>query len=173
MSPQKNGLILLSRLGTRSARVNNAEKLSVSCFNRSFWGMNCMVVFVRHTGFVFPISNSLLPLAKRKKSGLILARPNSAVCSGKIASPKPVGVGQDPERRGVDVQVSVHVPPVIYHSFVKVEHEEKTALMPSTYICTARSQISSGTPAAVRLCLCSRLCSRLRIIAPVATNRFR
>ena len=45
---------------------------------------------------------------------------------GKIAPPKPVVVGQDPERRGVDVQVSVRVPPVVYHFFVKVKHEEKS-----------------------------------------------
>jgi len=45
---------------------------------------------------------------------------------GKIAPPNPVVVGQDQERRGVDIQVSAHVPPVIYHYFVKVMHQEES-----------------------------------------------
>ena len=36
---------------------------------------------------------------------------------GKIAPPKPVVIGQDPERRGVDVKVNVVIPPVVYHFF--------------------------------------------------------
>ncbi len=45
---------------------------------------------------------------------------------GKIAPPNPVVVGQDREKRGVDVQVSAHIPPVIYHYFVKVLHQEES-----------------------------------------------
>ncbi len=45
---------------------------------------------------------------------------------GKIAPPNPVVVGQDKEKRGVDVQVSVHVPPIIYHYFSKVPRQEES-----------------------------------------------
>ncbi|MBL8080496.1 MAG: hypothetical protein JNM55_21170 [Anaerolineales bacterium] len=45
---------------------------------------------------------------------------------GKIAPPNPVVVGQDKDKRGVDVQVNVHVPPVIYHYFVKIPHQEES-----------------------------------------------
>jgi hypothetical protein len=45
---------------------------------------------------------------------------------GKIAPPNPVVVGQDQEKRGVDVQVNVHVPPVIYHYYVKVPRQEES-----------------------------------------------
>jgi len=43
---------------------------------------------------------------------------------GKIAPPNPVVIGQDPERRGVDVQVNVLIPPVVYHYFETVPHTE-------------------------------------------------
>lgn len=43
---------------------------------------------------------------------------------GKIAPPQPVVVGQDPERRGVDLLVRVLVPPVFHHTFQAVIHEE-------------------------------------------------
>jgi hypothetical protein len=45
---------------------------------------------------------------------------------GKIAPPNPVVVGQDKDKRGVDVQVNVHVPPVIYHYFIKVPRQEES-----------------------------------------------
>ena len=48
-----------------------------------------------------------------------------ALSGDKIAPPKPVVVGQDPEGRGVDVRAGVQVPPVIYHYFVKVLHHEE------------------------------------------------
>jgi hypothetical protein len=41
---------------------------------------------------------------------------------GKIAPPNPVVIGQDPERRGVDIQVNVLIPPVVYHFFETVPH---------------------------------------------------
>jgi hypothetical protein len=43
---------------------------------------------------------------------------------GKIAPPNPVVIGQDPEQRGVDVQVNVLIPPVVYHFFEPVPHTE-------------------------------------------------
>src|SRR5271157_1130001 len=43
---------------------------------------------------------------------------------GKLAPPYPVVVGQDPQRRGVDVQAQVVIPPVIYHYFEAVRREE-------------------------------------------------
>jgi hypothetical protein len=45
---------------------------------------------------------------------------------GKIAPPHPVVVGQDEDKRGVDVQVNVSVPPVIYHYFIKVPRQEES-----------------------------------------------
>ncbi len=45
---------------------------------------------------------------------------------GKITPPNPVVVGQDKDKRGVDVQVNVHVPPVIYHYYIKVPRQEES-----------------------------------------------
>jgi len=42
---------------------------------------------------------------------------------GKIAPPRPVVIGQDPERRGVDLQVKVLIPPVAYHYFEVIRHQ--------------------------------------------------
>jgi hypothetical protein len=44
---------------------------------------------------------------------------------GKIAPPNPVVIGQDPERRGVDVKANVLIPPVVYHFFVAILHDEQ------------------------------------------------
>ena len=43
---------------------------------------------------------------------------------GKIAPPNPVVIGQDPEQRGVDVQVKVTIPPVVYHYYEKIVHHD-------------------------------------------------
>lgn len=43
---------------------------------------------------------------------------------GKIAPPNPVVIGQDPERRGVDIKLNVLIPPVVYHFFVAVRHDD-------------------------------------------------
>lgn len=43
---------------------------------------------------------------------------------GKLAPLHPVVVGQDPQRRGVDVQAQVLVPLITYHYFEAVRHEE-------------------------------------------------
>lgn len=47
---------------------------------------------------------------------------------GKIAPLRPVVVGQDPERRGVDVQVRVSIPPVIQHTFQAVPQERRSCV---------------------------------------------
>jgi len=44
---------------------------------------------------------------------------------GKIAPPKPVVIGQDPEKRGVDVQVNASIPPIAYHYYEKVVHHDQ------------------------------------------------
>jgi hypothetical protein len=51
---------------------------------------------------------------------------------GKIAPPHPVVIGQDPERRGVDVQVNVLVPAVVYHFFNTIRHEDQVCAWDST-----------------------------------------
>lgn len=51
---------------------------------------------------------------------------------GKIAPPNPVVIGQDPERRGVDVKVNVLIPPVVYHFFVAVRHDDPVCVRDST-----------------------------------------
>jgi hypothetical protein len=43
---------------------------------------------------------------------------------GKTAPENPVVIGQDPERRGVDVRINVLIPPVVYHSFVVIPHAD-------------------------------------------------
>lgn len=43
---------------------------------------------------------------------------------GKIAPPRLVVIGQDPERRGVDLQVKVLIPPVVYHYFEVIRHQD-------------------------------------------------
>ncbi|MBM3151903.1 MAG: hypothetical protein FJZ96_06840 [Chloroflexi bacterium] len=58
---------------------------------------------------------------------------------GKIAPPNPVVIGQDPERRGVDVQVNVLIPPVIYHYFRAIRHEDQVCVWDN-------SGTSSGCP---------------------------
>src|SRR5258706_12452784 len=45
---------------------------------------------------------------------------------GKIAPPNPVVVGQDQEKRGVGGQVSVHIPPVMDHYFIKVPRQDES-----------------------------------------------
>jgi len=47
---------------------------------------------------------------------------------GKTAPQNPVVIGQDPERRGVDVQVNVLIPPVIYHYFRAIRHEDQVCV---------------------------------------------
>jgi len=51
---------------------------------------------------------------------------------GKIAPPNPVVIGQDPERRGVDVQVNVLIPPVVYHFFEVIRHDDLVCAWDST-----------------------------------------
>jgi hypothetical protein len=51
---------------------------------------------------------------------------------GKIAPPNPVVIGQDPERRGVDVKINVLIPPVVYHFFVVVRHDDPVCAVDST-----------------------------------------
>ncbi len=43
---------------------------------------------------------------------------------GKIAPPNPVVIGQDPDKRGVDVKVSVSIPPITYHYYEKIVHHD-------------------------------------------------
>jgi hypothetical protein len=43
---------------------------------------------------------------------------------GKIAPPNPVVIGQDPDKRGVDVKVSVTIPPITYHYYEKIVHHD-------------------------------------------------
>jgi hypothetical protein len=50
---------------------------------------------------------------------------------GKIAPPKPVVIGQETERRGVDVQVKVLIPPVVYHFFEAIRHEDQVCAQDS------------------------------------------
>jgi len=52
----------------------------------------------------------------------------SAGDGGKLAPPHPIVVGQDPQRRGVDIQVQVLVPLISYHYFETVRHEELLCL---------------------------------------------
>ena len=47
---------------------------------------------------------------------------------GKLAPLHPVVVGQDPQRRGVDIQAQVLVPEITYHYFEAVRHEELQCL---------------------------------------------
>jgi hypothetical protein len=47
---------------------------------------------------------------------------------GKLAPLHPVVVGQDPQRRGVDIQTQVLVPLITYHFFETVRHEELLCL---------------------------------------------
>jgi hypothetical protein len=51
---------------------------------------------------------------------------------GKIAPPNPVVIGQDLQRRGVDIQVNVLIPPVVYHYFVAVRHDDPVCAVDST-----------------------------------------
>lgn len=76
---------------------------------------------------------------------------------GKIAPLHPVVVGQDPQRRGVDIQAQVLVPLVIYHYFEPVRHDELLCLSgpanPANAGCPGpASQYANGaswTPAAI------------------------
>lgn len=54
---------------------------------------------------------------------------------GKLAPPYPVVVGQDPQRRGVDIQARVAIPPIIYHYFEAIRREELLCVQgyPSPY----------------------------------------
>ena len=51
---------------------------------------------------------------------------------GKIAPPNPVVIGQDPEHRGIDVKVNVLIPPVVYHFFVAIRHDDLVCAVDST-----------------------------------------
>jgi hypothetical protein len=51
---------------------------------------------------------------------------------GKIAPPNPVVIGQDLERRGVDVKINVLIPPVVYHFFVAVRHDDLVCVLDNT-----------------------------------------
>lgn len=51
---------------------------------------------------------------------------------GKIAPPNPVVIGQDPQQRGVDIQVNVLIPPVYYHSFEAIRHEDLICVRDTT-----------------------------------------
>lgn len=51
---------------------------------------------------------------------------------GKIAPPNPIVIGQDPQQRGVDIQVNVLIPPVVYHSFEAIRHEELICVRDTT-----------------------------------------
>jgi len=62
---------------------------------------------------------------------------------GKIAPPNPVVIGQDPERRGVDVKVNALIPPVSYHTFETIRHDDLVCASDST-------GLGSGCPGHVR-----------------------
>ena len=47
---------------------------------------------------------------------------------GKLAPLHPVVVGQDPQRRGVDIQAQAQIPLITYHYFEVVRHEELLCL---------------------------------------------
>jgi hypothetical protein len=51
---------------------------------------------------------------------------------GKVAPPNPVVIGQDPERRGVDVKVNALIPSVSYHTFETIRHDDLVCARDST-----------------------------------------
>jgi hypothetical protein len=51
---------------------------------------------------------------------------------GKIAPPNPVVIGQDSERRGVDVKVNALIPPVSHHTFETIRHDDLVCAWDST-----------------------------------------
>jgi hypothetical protein len=51
---------------------------------------------------------------------------------GKVAPPNPVVIGQDPERRGVDVKVNALIPPISYHTFETIRHDDLVCASDST-----------------------------------------
>jgi hypothetical protein len=51
---------------------------------------------------------------------------------GKVAPPNPVVIGQDPERRGVDVKVNALIPPISYHTFETFRHDDLVCASDST-----------------------------------------
>jgi hypothetical protein len=69
---------------------------------------------------------------------------------GKIAPPNPVVIGQDPERRGVDVKVNVLIPPVVYHFSESIRHDDQICVWDSTGLgsgCSKHSGDSHWTTA--------------------------
>jgi hypothetical protein len=65
------------------------------------------------------------------QTGLIQVTGGSGE-GGKIAPPNPVVIGQDPERRGVDVKVNALIPPVSYHTFETIRHDNLVCAWDST-----------------------------------------
>jgi hypothetical protein len=59
---------------------------------------------------------------------------------GKLAPPYPVVVGQDTQRRGVDVQAAVVIPSITYHYFETVRREERLCVE------GASSPLNGGCP---------------------------
>jgi hypothetical protein len=51
---------------------------------------------------------------------------------GKVAPRNPVVIGQDPERRGVDVKVNALIPPISYHTFDTIRHDDLVCASDST-----------------------------------------
>jgi hypothetical protein len=51
---------------------------------------------------------------------------------GKVAPRNPVVIGQDPERRGVDVKVNALIPPISYHTFETIRHDDLVCAWDST-----------------------------------------
>ena len=51
---------------------------------------------------------------------------------GKIAPPHPVVIGQDPERRGVDVQVNALIPPITYYYYERIAHHDQVCVEDET-----------------------------------------
>ncbi len=63
---------------------------------------------------------------------------------GKKAPLNPFVVGQDPEKRGTDVEVAVQVPPVVYYWFVAVQHveaDEDGNILDTWWECVEQTQI--------------------------------
>jgi hypothetical protein len=61
-----------------------------------------------------------------------------SVSGGKLAPAHPVVVGQDPQRRGVDIQAEAHIPLITYHYYETVFHQERLCVLdPGKYATNA------------------------------------
>ncbi len=59
---------------------------------------------------------------------IVISGGPGAGSGGKLAPTYPIVVGQDPQRRGVDVQAQAVIPPIIYHYYNPVQRSEETCV---------------------------------------------